>query len=148
MRWEWFENKEIGFIMIWSQGSLSVAFCMWTTASSAKKRFSSLHRDAWWKMDSLQQPKEKKFIGTARSCLYVVGSAEYSRCEGYAVCLVGSGRCYLLCATLRAEARKSDSTAWQRSVSRCQTCWNLPGNAQMGSHTPPTAIPRYCAIRL
>ena len=30
--------------------------------------------------------------------LYVVGSAEYSRCEGYAVYLVGSGRCCLLWA--------------------------------------------------
>ena len=100
-------------------------------------------------MDSLQQPKEKKVMGTAGSCFYVVGSAEYSRCEGYAVYLVGRGRCYLLCAvetkrnyhwvtvsntidafepstvrktsTIRAEARKSDSTASQRSASRCQT---------------------------
>ena len=47
-------------------------------------------------MDSLQQPKEKKVIVTARLCFYVVGSAEYSRCEGYAVYLVGSGQCYLL----------------------------------------------------
>ena len=49
-------------------------------------------------MDSLQQHKEKKVMGTARLCFYVVGSAEYSRCEGYAVYLVGPGRCYLLWA--------------------------------------------------
>ena len=47
-------------------------------------------------MDSLQQPKEKKVMGTARSCFYVVGSAEYSCYEGYAVYLVGPGRSYLL----------------------------------------------------
>ena len=35
---------------------------------------------------------------TARLYFYVVGSAEYSRCEGYAVYLVGPGRCYLLWA--------------------------------------------------
>ena len=49
-------------------------------------------------MDSLQQPKEKKIMLTARSCFYVVGSAEYSRCKGYVVCLVGPDRCYLLWA--------------------------------------------------
>ena len=49
-------------------------------------------------MDSLQEPKEKKVIGTARSCFYAVGLAEYSRCEGYDVYLVGPGRCYLLWA--------------------------------------------------
>ena len=78
-------------------------------------------------------------MGTTRSCLYVVGSAEYSRCEGYVVYLVGPGRSYLLgsvvternhqwgtvenaidafepstthkTAAIRVEARKSDSTA-------------------------------------
>ena len=44
-------------------------------------------------MDSLQQAKEKKVMGTARSCFYVVGSVECSRCEGYAVYLVGPSRC-------------------------------------------------------
>ena len=43
--------------------------------------FSSSHHDGWWKMDSLQQPKEEKFMGTARSCFYVVGSGEYSGCN-------------------------------------------------------------------
>ena len=90
-------------------------------------------------MNSLQQPKEKKVTGTARSCLCVVGSVEYSGCIGHAVYLVRPGRCYLLLAveaernhhwetvsyaidafeqstalktaTIRAEARKSDSTA-------------------------------------
>ena len=38
-------------------------------------------------MDLLQQPNEKKVMGTAWSCFYFVGSAEYSRCEGYAVYL-------------------------------------------------------------
>ena len=128
--------------MILSQGTLSAVFRLWTTASAAKKEgFSWSHHDGWWKMDSLQQPKEKKFMGTVRSCFYIVGSAEYSRCEGYAVYLVGPGRCYLLwaveteqnhhwgtvsnaidafepstarkAATIRAEARKSDSAAWQ-----------------------------------
>ena len=47
-------------------------------------------------MDSLQEPKEKEVMGTARLCFYVVGSDEYSRCEGYAVYLVGPGQCYLL----------------------------------------------------
>ena len=37
-------------------------------------------------------------MGTARSCFYVVGSTEYSRCEGYAVYLAGLDRCYLLWA--------------------------------------------------
>ncbi|GJQ80843.1 hypothetical protein Trydic_g9429 [Trypoxylus dichotomus] len=37
-------------------------------------------------------------MGTARSYLYVVSSAEYSPCEGYAVYLVGPDRCYLLWA--------------------------------------------------
>ena len=39
---------------------------------------------------------KRKVMGTARSCFYVVSSAEYSRCEGYAVYLVGPDRCYLL----------------------------------------------------
>ena len=47
-------------------------------------------------MDLLQQPKEKKVMRTARSCFYIVSSAKYSRCEGYAVYLVGPGQCYLL----------------------------------------------------
>ena len=34
-------------------------------------------------------------MGTVRLCFYVVDSAEYSRYEGYAVYLVGAGRCYL-----------------------------------------------------
>ena len=90
-------------------------------------------------MDTLQQPKEKKVMGTAWLCFYVVCSSEYSRCKGYAMYLVGLGRCYLLraveieqnhhwgtvsnaidafelssarkTATIRAEARKSDSIA-------------------------------------
>ena len=51
-------------------------------------------------------------------------------------------------ATIRVEKRKSDSTAWRRSAIRCQTRSNLPGNAQMGSPTPPAVFPRYCAVRL
>ena len=44
-------------------------FRLWTTASASKKEgFSLSHRDGWWKIDSLQQLKEKKVIGTARSC--------------------------------------------------------------------------------
>ena len=39
-----------------------------------------------------------KVMGSARSCFYIIGSVEYSRCEGYAVYLVGLGRCYLLWA--------------------------------------------------
>ena len=41
-----------------------------------KEGFSSSHCDEWWKMDSLQQPKEKKVMGIVWSCFYVVGSAE------------------------------------------------------------------------
>ena len=41
-------------------------------------------------------PKRRKSWGLPRSCFYVDASAEYSRCEGYAVYLVGPGRCYLL----------------------------------------------------
>ena len=51
-------------------------------------------------------------------------------------------------ATIRAEARKSDTTAWQPSASLCQTRQSLPGNAQTGSPTPPAVFPRYCAVRL
>ena len=40
-----------------------------------------------------KKSKGKRVMGTAWSCFYVVGSAEYSRCEGYAVYLVGPGRC-------------------------------------------------------
>ena len=47
-------------------------------------------------MDSLQQPKEKEVMGTARLCFYVVGSGEYSHCDGYAVYLVGPSQFYLL----------------------------------------------------
>ena len=43
-------------------------------------------------------------------------------------------------ASIRAEARKSDSTAWQRSVSRYQTFKNLPGNTQMRNPTPPAVL--------
>ncbi|GJQ78206.1 hypothetical protein Trydic_g2535 [Trypoxylus dichotomus] len=49
-------------------------------------------------MGSLQQPKEKKVMGTAWSCFYLVGSAEYSRCEDYAMYLEASGRSCLSCA--------------------------------------------------
>ena len=53
----WFEAK----------GRWASFFRLWTTASAAKKEgFSSSHRDGWWKMNSLQQPKEKKVMGTAR----------------------------------------------------------------------------------
>ena len=47
-------------------------------------------------MDSLQQSKQKKVMGTARSCFYVFGSDEFSRYEGYAEYLVGPGRCYFI----------------------------------------------------
>ena len=57
-------------------------------SASKKEGFSSSHRDEWWKMDSLQQPNEKKVIRTARSCFYVVGSAKYSRWKCYLVYLV------------------------------------------------------------
>ena len=40
-----------------------------------KEGFFSSHRDGCWRMDSLQQPKEKKVMGTARSCFYVASSA-------------------------------------------------------------------------
>ena len=45
-------------------------------------------------------------------------------------------------------ARKSDSTEWRRSTSRCQTRLNLPENAQMGIPIPPAVFPRYCAFQL
>ena len=99
MRWEWFKNKELGFLTIWSQGTLSVVFLPVNNTSAAKKEgFSSSHCDGWWKMDLLQQRIVNKVMRTARSCFYVVGSVEYSRCEGYAVYLVGPGRYYLLWA--------------------------------------------------
>ena len=44
-------------------------------------------------------------------------------------------------ATMRAEERKSDSTAWERSALRCQTRYNLPGNAQMGTPTLLAVFP-------
>ncbi|GJQ74220.1 hypothetical protein Trydic_g19127 [Trypoxylus dichotomus] len=78
-------------------------------------------------------PKEKKIMGTPQLCVCVVGSAEYSRCEGHAVYLVEPGRCeternhhWGMVSTsidtiepsiarktviIRAEVRKSDSTA-------------------------------------
>ena len=78
MCWEWFKNKE--------------------QLLQRQKRKGFLRRIVTGneKIDSLQKLKEKKVMGAARSCFYVVGSAEYSHCEGYAVYLVGPGRCYLL----------------------------------------------------
>jgi len=91
--------RNLGSLWFEVKGYWASFFRQWTTAPAAKKEgFSSSHRDRWWKMDSLQQSKEKKVIGTARSRFYVVGSAKYSRCKGYAVYLVGSGRCCLLWA--------------------------------------------------
>ena len=37
MRWEWFKNKELGFLMIWSQGTLSVVFTPVNNCFSVKK---------------------------------------------------------------------------------------------------------------
>ena len=63
-----------------------------------QKRKGRIHRivtgDEKW--IHYRKPKEKKVMGTTRSCFYVVSSAEYSRCESYAVYLVGPDRCYLL----------------------------------------------------
>ena len=171
------KTRNLGSLWFEVKGRWASSFLLWTTASAAiKEGFSSSYRDGWWRMDSLQQPKENKVMGTAQSCFYVIGSAEYSRCEGYAVYLGRPGPRYLLwaveternhhwgmvstiinafeprtvrkTATIRAEARKSDSTAWQRSNSRCQTCSKLPGNAQMASLIPPAVFPRYCAVRI
>ena len=80
------KTRNLGSLWFEAKGRWASFFRPWTTASEAKKEgFSSSQRDRWWKMDWLQQPKEKKVMGTARSCIYIVGSAEYSRCEGYAV---------------------------------------------------------------
>ena len=93
------KTRKLGSLWFEAKGRQASFFRLWTTASAAKKEgFFSSYRDGWWKIDLLQQPKEKKVMGTARSYFYVVGSAEYSRCEGYAVYLVGPGRCYLLWA--------------------------------------------------
>ena len=92
-------KTNLGSLWFEAKGRCASFFCLWTTASAAKKEgFSPSHRDGWWKMDSLQQPKEKKVMGTARLFFYVVVSAEYSRCGGYAVYFVGPDRCYLLWA--------------------------------------------------
>ena len=37
MRWKWFNNKELGFLMIWSQGTLSVVFSPVNNCFSGKK---------------------------------------------------------------------------------------------------------------
>ena len=37
MRWEWFKNKELWFLMIWSQGTLSVLFSPVNNCFSGKK---------------------------------------------------------------------------------------------------------------
>ena len=37
MRWEWFKNKELGFLLIWSQGTLSVVFSPANNCFSGKK---------------------------------------------------------------------------------------------------------------
>ena len=46
----------------------------------------------------ITETQREESMGTARLGFYVVGSAEYSCCEAYAVYLVGPGRCYLLSA--------------------------------------------------
>ena len=73
------KTRNLGSLWFEAKGRRASFFRLWTTASAAKKeRFSSWHRDGWWKMHSLQQVKEKKVMGTARSCFYVVASAEHS----------------------------------------------------------------------
>ena len=93
------KTRNLGSLWFEAKGCWA-SFCrLWTTLSAAKKEgLSSSHRDGWWKMDSLQQPKEKKVMWTARSYFYVVGSAEYPCCKVCAVYLVGPGRYYLLWA--------------------------------------------------
>ena len=99
MRWEWFKNKELGFLMIWSQGTLSVVFSPVNNCFAGKK--GRVFFIASWRVMKdgfITATKEKKVMGTAGSCFYVIGSVKYSRCEGYAVYLVGPGRCYFLWA--------------------------------------------------
>ena len=64
-------------------------------------------------MESLQQPKEKKVMGTAWSCFYVVGSAERNYHWGTVLNAIDAFEPSTArkTATIQAEARKSDSTA-------------------------------------
>ncbi len=90
MLWEWFRNRGLGFLWVKTKGCWTSILRLRITAPAAKKEgFSSSHPDGRWKIDSLQQSKEKKVMGTARSCFYVGRLAEYSRCVGYAMYLLG-----------------------------------------------------------
>lgn len=51
-------------------------------------------------------------------------------------------------ATIQADARQNDSTAFTRSASRCQSSWKKISSAQMGSPTLCALVPIYCAVRL
>ena len=60
------KTRNLGSLWFEAKGRWASFVRMWTTASAVKKEgFSSLHRDGWWKMDSLHQPKKEKVMGTA-----------------------------------------------------------------------------------
>ena len=115
-------------------------------------------------------------MGNARVCLHVDFQTEYSRCQGYALHVLGPARSGVLwaveiewnhhrgsvsnaidtfepsiegeTATISRETRQSYPQAWQCSATCCKTGQDILGNAEMVGHTPPAALSRCCSFRL
>ena len=118
----------------------------------------------------------QKIMENARTCLHVDGQTKYSRCQGYALHLVGSPRCGVLwavetewnhhrrsasnaidafkssiegeTATVSRETRQSYPPAWQCSTTCHKTFKDILGNAEMESLTPPVVLSKRCSFRL
>ena len=115
-------------------------------------------------------------MGNARICFHVDGETEYSRCQGYALHLVGPARCGVIWAietewnhhrgsvsnaidafepsiegetsTVPRETRQSYPPAWQSSAILRKTGQDIVGNTEMGGLTPPAVPSKRCSFRL
>ena len=58
----WFKAERVERRLIWL-----ICKCLNNCSNGKKGRFSSSDSHGWWKMDPLQQPKEKKILGSAWS---------------------------------------------------------------------------------
>lgn len=122
---------------------------LWRTASSAKVMGFWCHLYGWWRVDSLLQNKKTKARGLPGQASTSLARPKIFLYKGFVVNLFEPGQWYLLwaveiernhqlgilsnsvdvlepknaqkVATIHADARKRDSTAWQRPAWHCQT---------------------------
>ena len=130
MRWEWFKNKKLRFLMIWSQGTLGVIFSL--------GRIFTLRRLCC-------------IFGGTRSVFFIMSCWNQTKPSLENVI---ERNWYVWAEHCAKNGHNTSRGTKKWFYSMTTLALTLPnplnpaGTAQMGSPTPPAVLPRYCAVRL